>query len=426
MAQQVLMPRLSSDMTQGRIVEWVRQVGDAVKEGDPLLLIESDKAEVEVPAPGSGTLRSILIPVGEEVDVGAVLAILATPDELLEERPRVAAAQPAVRAEVEPAAVLPAAVSATGVPPQLAVAAGAAPRDSTPDGTSGATARHPASPAARRAARELGVELNSVPGTGPDGMITDADVRAFAAGRATTASGSPSAPGAAATVEVSATDEIIPLTARRRRMAERLQTSRQTAADVTTIVDVDMSAVAGLRRGLGISYTAYVAWAACQSLREFPILNASLVSDEVRVHKEIHLGVAVAADEGLVVVVVRSADRKGVAEISRDVDDLAEKVRSGRAGPEVMTGSTFTVTNSGAFGSLMFTPIINLPEVAILGMGKVADTPVVRDGAVVVRKVMYLCLTYDHRVIDGAPAVKFLQAVKRRLEELTANPPAVQ
>jgi pyruvate/2-oxoglutarate dehydrogenase complex dihydrolipoamide acyltransferase (E2) component len=178
-----------------------------------------------------------------------------------------------------------------------------------------------------------------------------------------------------------------------------------------------MTEVAGLRKDTGFSYTAYVAWAAAQSLREFPILNASLDGERILLKRDVHLGVAVALERGLVVPVIRSADRKSLEEIARELDALAARARDGQLGPGDLSGSTFTLTNSGAFGSLLFTPIINLPEVAILGMGKVADTPVVRDGAIVGRKVMYLCLSYDHRVVDGAPALQFLQAVKRRLEQ---------
>jgi pyruvate/2-oxoglutarate dehydrogenase complex dihydrolipoamide acyltransferase (E2) component len=186
---------------------------------------------------------------------------------------------------------------------------------------------------------------------------------------------------------------------------------------VTTVSDVDMTEIAALRKESGLSYAAYVVHAGAQALRAFPILNASLAGDQILIKRDIHIGVAVALDRGLVVPVVRFADRKSVEEISREIDALAARARDGRLAPDDLTGGTFTITNSGAFGSLLFTPIINQPEVAILGMGKVAETPAVREGQVVVRQVMYLCLSYDHRVVDGAPAVQFLNAVKRGLEE---------
>jgi pyruvate dehydrogenase E2 component (dihydrolipoamide acetyltransferase) len=394
MAQHVCMPRLSQDMTQGRIVEWLKREGDPVKEGEPLVSIETDKAEVEVQAPQSGVLRRVLLGPGQDADVGTPLAILAEAGENIEDLLK--KSETPVKISPQPAAVAP------PLPSHEAT-------DSSVLGPPGT--RQPVSPAARRAARELGVEISQVAGTGAGGLVTGGDVRAFASqGRA--------APGGEAPENV----EVILLTGLRRRIAERLSLSRQTAADVTTVVDVDMTEVTALRKGSGLSYTAYVLWATAQALREFPILNASLDGDRILVKRDIHLGVAVALERGLVVPVIRSADRRTVAEISREMDELATRARDGQLGPNDLTGSTFTVTNSGAFGSLLFTPIINQPEVAILGIGKVADTPVVRDGAIVARKVMYLCLSYDHRVVDGTPAVQFLQAVKRRLEHPGMEP----
>ncbi|MFI5342447.1 MAG: dihydrolipoamide acetyltransferase family protein [Candidatus Methylomirabilales bacterium] len=386
MAQQVLMPRLSQDMTQGRIVEWLKKEGEAVKEGEPLVSVESDKAEVELQTPQSGILRRMLVGAGEEVDVGTPLAILGEAEENIEELLE-KALKKAPRPVVAPPSLPSSEAASRGVP--------------GPPGK-----RQPVSPAARGVARELCVELSHVVGTGAGGLVTEADVRAFAAkGKAAPA------------VEAAEDVQVIPLTGVRRRIAERVSLSRRTAADVTTVAHVDMSEVAALRKASGFSYTAYVVQSAAQALREFPILNASLIEDRILVMKDIHIGVAVALDQSLVVPVIRSADRKNVGEISREIDELAGRARDGQLTPDELEGSTFTVTNSGAFGSLFFTPIINQPEVAILGMGKVADTPVVRDGEIVVRKVMYLCVSYDHRVVDGAPAVQFLQAVKRRLEQ---------
>ena len=389
MAQHVRMPRLSQDMTQGRIVEWLKREGEAVKEGHPLLSIETDKAEVEIQAPISGILRKVLIGAGEDADVGTPLAILGEAEENIAELLMTPDATP--KKAARPAEAAP-------------------PLPSSETAGRGATItpgrRQPTSPAARRVAQELGVEVSHVVGTGSGGLVTEGDVRAFAL------KGGTAPPG-----ESPENVQVIPLTGLRRRIAERLSLSRQTAADVTTVVDVDMTEVTSLRKGSGLSYTAYVLWATAQALREFPILNASLDGDRILVKRDIYLGVAMALERGLVVPVIRLADRRTVAEISREIDELATRARDGQLGPDDLTGSTFTVTNSCASGSLLFTPIINQPEVAILGMGKVADTPVVREGAIVARKMMYLCLSYDHRVVDGAPAVQFLQAVKRRLEQ---------
>jgi pyruvate/2-oxoglutarate dehydrogenase complex dihydrolipoamide acyltransferase (E2) component len=389
MAQYVRMPRLSQDMAQGRVVAWLKKEGDAVKEGELLLSVETDKAEVEVEAPHPGILRRVLVGAGEEVEVGTPLAILGAAEEPIDallkqaEAPSQKVSRPAEAA-----------------PPPPSASAGAQTAAAAPG------KRQPVSPAARRVARELGVEPSQVQGTGAGGLVTEEDVRAFA-----------SRGGLKPASEAAENVEVIPLTAVRRRILERLSLSRRTAADVTTVIDVDVTDVAALRKVSGLSYTAYVVWAAAQALREFPILNASLVEDRILVKRDIHIGVAVALEQGLVVPVIRFADRKSLGEISREIESIAARVRDGKASPDDLTGSTFTVTNSGAFGSLLFTPIINYPEVAILGMGKVADTPAVRDGAIVARKVMYLCLSYDHRVVDGAPAVQYLQAVKRRLEQ---------
>ena len=394
MAEQVRMPRLSQDMTRGRIVEWLKQEGESVKEGEPLLSIETDKAEVEVQAPHAGILRRVLVGAGEEVEVGTPLAILGQAEENIDELLRKGESPP----KPPPRAAEVAAPPATSGTPLQA--------PSLPAGK-----RQPVSPVARRVARELGVEVSQVVGTGAAGLVTEEDVRAFASRGAAKPAG-----------EVPENVEVIPFTGIRRRIAERLSLSRHTAADVTTVADVDMTEVAALRKQSGLSYTAYVAWATARALREFPILNASLEGDRILIKKDIHLGVAVALEHGLVVPVIRFADGKSVEQISQEMDALATRAREGQLGPAELTGSTFTVTNSGAFGSLLFTPIINQPEVAVLGMGKVADTPVVRDGQVVVRKVMYLCLSYDHRVVDGAPAVQFLQSVKRRLERPGVGP----
>lgn len=389
MAQHVCMPRLSQDMTQGRIVKWLKREGEAVKEGDPLVSIETDKAEMEVPSPSSGMLRLVLVGPGQDADVGTPLAILASPEE-----------------NIDALLASPEAPSKTRAPHAVAAAPPALPEAAGLNRTAGGGTRQPVSPVARRVARELGVDLSHVVGTGAGGLVTEGDVRIFA---------SPGQPPPAREDPENA--DVIPFTGLRRRIAERLSLSRHTAADVTTVTDVDMTEVAALRKESKLSYTAYVVRAAAQALRTFPILNASLVGDQILVKREIHIGVAVALDRGLVVPVVRFADRKSVEEISREIDALAVRAKDGRLTPDDLTGSTFTVTNSGAFGSLLFTPIINQPEVAILGVGKVAETPAVRDGQIVVRRVMYLCLSYDHRVVDGGPAVQFLNAVKSRLEE---------
>ncbi len=374
MTHEVRMPVLSQSMIQGRVVEWLLNEGDKVNKGALLVVVESDKATHELEAPQEGILRKILVEAGTEVDVDTPLAIIADEGELENgvDTPTPNAATPIVTPRT----------AATPIP----------------------AGRRPISPAAKRVAQELGIDITQVPGSGEDGLVTEKDVHAFA-----------SEQPAAAPVE-SEDAQVIPLTGQRGRIAERMALSRRTAADVTTVMDVDMAQVVSIRTRTKYSYTAYVAWAAAQSLHEFPLLNAWVAEDKIIVKSAIHMGVAVAIEGALVVPVIRNVERKGVGEIDQEINALSAIARAGRLTPDDMKGSTFTVTNSGVFGSLFFTPIINLPEVAVLGMGKVADAPVVREGVVLASKVMYLCLSYDHRAVDGATAVQFLQAVKNRLE----------
>lgn len=380
MAEQLRMPRVSKTMTEGRVVEWLKREGERVKAGEPLVTVESDKASLDLTAPTSGILRRVLVNSGEEVKVDTPLAILGAEDE------DISSLLVPISPTEAPARSVPG-VSRTERPAALGVK------------------RTPISPAARRLAKELGVDVSELKGTGLGGLVTEKDVRAFV---------SSSAPLPA--VEEAEIAEEIPFTGLRLRIAERLSLSRRTAADVTTVVDVDMSEIESLRTISQFSYTAYVSYALSRALQEFPILNASLAQDRILIHKNIHLGIAVALPDGLVVPVLRYAGQKNLEQIAREIDQLAARARERQLTGDELTGSTFTITNSGGFGSLLFTPIINQPEVAILGMGKVADTPVVRNGQVVARKIMYLCLSYDHRVVDGRPAVMFLQLVKRLLE----------
>jgi len=249
-------------------------------------------------------------------------------------------------------------------------------------------------------------------------MITEADVRRCLETPRGAPSSAPSGivqprPGVPPTFDG---EEIIPLTGVRKIIADRLSLSRHTAADVTTVAEVDMTEITAIRAQTDFSYTAFVAAATVMALEEFPILNSRLMEDKIIISKAVHLGVAVAIDEGLKVPVIRDVHTKGLRQIGAELEELAKRGVAERLRPEELTGSTFTITNSGVFGSLLFTPIINPPESAILGMGKIVKTPVVREDQVVIRQMMYLCLSYDHRVVDGAPAVKFLQRVKLLLE----------
>ncbi len=381
MSVEVRVPQVTQTMSECTITRWLKQAGEAVEAGEPLFEMETDKAAVEVESPGSGTLAKILVGSGA-APVGQVVAFILAPGETLPEQ--------VVSARVAPSAQH--AATPTG-------------RPSAAPGTGTAPAgRVKVSPLARRLASEQGIDLLSITPTGPGGMITEGDVRRCLETR-------PAAPA------LSGDEEIIPLTGVRKTIADRLSLSRRTAADVTTVAEVDMTEVSALREHEDITYTAFVAAATVKALAEFPILNSRFQDDKIIINKLVHLGVAVALDEGLKVPVIRNAHTKGLRQIAAELAELGKRGAAGQLTPAELTGSTFTVTNSGVFGAVLFTPIINPPECAILGMGRIAQVPAVLDGQIVIRRMMYLCLTYDHRAIDGAPAVKFLQRVKLLLEQ---------
>jgi pyruvate/2-oxoglutarate dehydrogenase complex dihydrolipoamide acyltransferase (E2) component len=381
MSVEVRVPQITQTMSECTINRWLKCEGERVEAGEPLFEMETDKAAVEVESPGSGTLAKILVASGA-TPVGGVVAFILAPGEKL----------PAHTTSAPSAPTAPQA-AATAEQPPSPLSLGAAP-----------AGRVRVSPLARRLASEHGIDLGTVAPTGPGGLITEGDVRR----RLKTV---PVAP------VLAAGEEIIPLTGIRKTIADRLSLSRRTAADVTTVAEVDMSEVALLREHEDITYTAFVARATVMALAEFPILNSRLQDDKIILSKAIHLGVAVALDEGLKVPVIRDGHTKGLRQIAAELADLTRRGASGQLTPAELTGSTFTLTNSGVFGAVLFTPIINPPENAILGMGRIAKTPVVLDDRIVIRNMMYLCLTYDHRAIDGAPAVKFLQRVKLLLEK---------
>jgi len=380
MPVEVPLPELSTTAEDVVIVTWFKKEGMEVKEGELLLEVQAEKVSFEIHAPASGRLLKILAPQGAVVKARSVVGLIAAPGEALgEERPPEA---PAVKPEAKAGAFVL------------------------------------ASPAARRLAREHGIDLAAVKGSGPGGKITEQDVLDFLRKR-------PEGPPAGLTVL-----ERVPLVGMRKAIYDNMAKSHAQVVPVTLIAEVDMSAAASLRearlpeweREAGIRPTIndLVLKATAKSLSEDRRLNASLAEGELRVWQEINIGIAVAVEDGLVVPVVRNADRKSLLEIARETRELAERARARKLTLQELEGATFTVTNLGGFGVLTFTPIVPLPQIAILGVGMMEERPVIREGQVVPRKMMNLCLVFDHRAVDGAQAAQFLQKVKTALEAPSA------
>jgi pyruvate dehydrogenase E2 component (dihydrolipoamide acetyltransferase) len=416
MITKVVLAKLSPTMEEGTIVKWSKQEGDAVKVGDVLAEIETDKANMEMEALGPGVLRKVLVPAGGKAPVGAIIGVIAEPGEdiaaLLAEA--AAAAPSAAPAATAPA---PAPKPAAAVPAPVTVAPPAA----APVMTSG---RVKASPLARAIAARTNVPLASVAGSGPGGRIVKRDVEGYLAAPPAPAfrAAAPGTPRLAIPVPSVPPGTAIPLTSMRRTIAKRLAESMYTAPHFYVTVEIDMDAAVSLREQLiraedvKVSYNDLVLKACAKALTRFPTVNASWTGETIQTHAEVHLGVAVSLAEGLITPVVRNADRKHVVEISREVKDLAARAREKKLKPEEFMGSTFTISNLGMFDVTEFTAIINPPESAILAVGAVRKVPVVRNDQLAVGHRMKVTLSSDHRVVDGALAAQFLAEVRRLLE----------
>lgn len=389
MAVDVIMPKFGLTMQEGRIQQWLKSEGDAIAIGDALFEVETEKVLYEVEAAVAGTLACILHPVEAVVPCAGVVAVIAVAGE----DPAAAGAAARARTSAPP----PPTVSA---PPAAAVAA-------APTGPAAGSA--PVTPAARKLARERGVDLSRVTGTGPGGRITREDVEA-----ALTAAAAVAATGTAGE----------PLRGMRKSIADRMFASVQTTAQLTITTEAEVGALVKRRRQLQaelpLTYTDLLVEAAARALRDHPRVNATCERDVVHHHDGVHVGIAIALDDGLVVGVIRDADRKPLRSLATEARGLAERARAGTLGVDDVSGGTFTITNLGAYGIDAFTPILHAPQVAILGVGRVVEKPVVRDGEIVVRPMMVLSLTFDHRIVDGAPAARFLQRVVELLGEPVA------
>ena len=374
MVTKVVMPRLSLTMTEGTVVQWFKKEGDTVQKGEPLVEVFSEKVTYDVEAPASGVLHKILASEGANVPTDEAVEIIAAPDDVITETEITTSVGPRL---VEETAVAPIETHAKRVEERLA-----------------------ASPAAKRLAREYAIDLSKVKGSGPEGRIIEEDVKHFIG-------------EASMTPRVR---EIIPLAGIRKTTAERLSFSARNAPHSHIIMEADMTNAAKLHETMQLSFTDILVKAVAKALREHSIVNATLENEKIKIFEDINVGVAVDTGKGLVVPVVRNADKKSFSEVSSTVKELVEKARESKLTKEDMTGGTFTITNLGMFKVDLFIPIINPPETAILAVGKVTEKTVVINGQITIKPVMTLTLAYDHRIVDGAPAARFLQRVKQILE----------
>jgi Pyruvate/2-oxoglutarate dehydrogenase complex, dihydrolipoamide acyltransferase (E2) component, and related enzymes len=378
MQTDIIMPQLGESIAEGTIITWLISPGGRVEKDQSLLEVETDKVALEIPSPSSGFLTDVLISAGQTVPVGTLLARLDT--------------------EAPDAGV----VSRVGGVVVRQV-------DRSP-----ADENH-YSPVVKQLAQEHGVDLSQITGSGGGGRITKKDVLDYVAQQDARKSAIPPVekePPVAAPQN----EQVMPLTAMRKMIAERMIKSRQTSAHVATVFEADFSAVAKVRAGRALTYLPFVIHAVARAIRDVPILNSSWGEAGIIEKRDIHIGIAVALEEGLLVPVVKHADRKRLTQLGQEVADLAERARSKRLQPEEVQGGTFTITNHGGFGSLFSTPIIHQPQIAILGVGAVQKRAVVINEAIAIHPMVYLSLSFDHRVIDGATADRFMKKVKGYLE----------
>ncbi len=381
MATDIVMPQLGESIAEGTVLKWLIKPGGAVERDQPLLEVETEKVALDVPSPAAGVLSEVMVQEGATVPVGTVLARLET--------------QPAAEGVVSR-------VGGVGVRT----------RQGQPQGD-----QH-YSPAVRQLAREHGVDLALLTGTGEGGRVTKKDLLDYVSAH------QPSSPEPPPTANTQAAPQphdipeaLIPFTQMRKTIADRMLVSRRTSAHVTTFFEADFKGIDTFRNGRTLTYLPFVITAVTRAMKELPLLNASWRDQGLAIKKNIHIGIAVALDEGLLVPVIRHADQKGLTQLAHEVADLAERARNKRLTPDEVLDGTFTITNHGGFGSLFSTPIIHQPQTAILGVGSVQKRAVVIDDAIAIRPMCYLSLSFDHRIIDGATADRFMAKVKQHLQQ---------
>jgi pyruvate dehydrogenase E2 component (dihydrolipoamide acetyltransferase) len=437
MATNVVMPQMGESIAEGTIVRWIKKVGDQVDRDEPLFEISTDKVDAEIPSPAAGVLSDIKVKEGETVPVNSVVAVIGAEGEAAAAAAGDAAAGAGAQPKAEPSLNKASFEEALGELPQAAAGQpetdgpqeGGEESDDEAEAQGGEPSRddlrrQKSSPLVRRIAKEHDVDIRLVKGTGISGRVTKQDILGYLETRkeAPTAGRRP-APGPV--YQPGENVKVVPMSVMRRKIAEHMVLSAHTSPHVYSVYEVNFGRVAALREqfkaqfessGARLTYTAFIAKVIVDALRQFPMVNASIDGDNIVYKKDINLGIAVALENGLIVPVIRNADEKNLLGLSRAVNDLAARSRAKKLSPEEVQGGTFTITNPGIFGALYGLPLINQPQVAILGVGAIEKRAVVIDDAIAIRPMCHLTLGYDHRLIDGADAGRFLTFVKERLE----------
>jgi pyruvate dehydrogenase E2 component (dihydrolipoamide acetyltransferase) len=431
MPTNVVMPQMGESIAEGTIVRWIKKVGDQVERDEPLFEISTDKVDAEIPSPAAGVLLDIQVKEGETVPVNSVVAVIGPSTEL-----RAGAANEAATPSDKSAP----AAKATSQVPQAAVGQPETPEPSEPEEpkepkepgpfTVEDLRRQKSSPLVRRIAREHNVDIRLIKGTGISGRVTKTDILGFiesgSAGRPAAAVAAKPMPTPGPAYRPGERVQIVPMSVMRKKIAEHMVLSAHTSPHVYSVYEVNFGRVASLRdqkkaqyeaAGAKLTYTAFIAKVIVDALREFQVVNASIDGENIVYKKDINLGIAVALENGLIVPVIKNADEKNLLGLSRAINDVGGRARSKKLNPDEVQGGTFTITNPGIFGALYGLPLINQPQVAILGVGGIEKRAVVIDDAIAIRPVCYLTLGYDHRLVDGADAGRFLSYVKERLEK---------
>ena len=442
----VVMPQMGESIAEGTIVRWIKKVGDSIDRDEPLFEISTDKVDAEIPSPAAGILTEIKVKEGETVAVNSVVATIGTANEV----------KPAASGLPEAAAGQPetpqSRTAENGEQARAAATAGEAAEAEEPSQED--LRRQKSSPLVRKIAAEHNVDISQIHGTGLSGRVTKEDILNYIqSGKPATPVSAPSAPSAPPAPSAPATPsaplapaapsapapspavpvfkpgervQIVPMSVMRKKIAEHMVLSAHTSPHVYSVYEVNFGRVSALRdkkkaayeaAGAKLTFTAFIAKAAIDALRQFPIVNASIDGDNIVYKKDINLGIAVALDNGLIVPVIRNADEKNLLGLSRAINDVGNRARSKKLNPDEVQGGTFTITNPGIFGALYGLPLINQPQVAILGVGGIDKRAVVIDDAIAIRPVCHITLGYDHRLVDGADAGRFLSFLKERLEQ---------